>query len=93
MELETQLEEMKIRLEELEGRLNTVAVGKTSDQVIGNGNETGIASYIFGKLGLRTRQGEDEDGLPNTVKELPVYLFLVGFGVGAVVVRVLFSRR
>lgn len=91
VELETQLEEMKIRLEELEGRLNTVAAEITSNQVIGN--DAGVASYIFGKLGLRTRQGEDGDGLPNTVKELPVYLFLVGFGVGAAVVRVLFSRR
>jgi hypothetical protein len=44
-------------------------------------------------LGLRSQGGEREDGLPNTVKELPVYLFSVGFGVGAVVVRVLFSRR
>ncbi|WWC58285.1 uncharacterized protein I303_100823 [Kwoniella dejecticola CBS 10117] len=37
-------------------------------------------------------RGYEDDGLPKSVRELPVYLFLVGFGVGAVFVRVLFGR-
>jgi hypothetical protein len=80
--LEVEVTEMKARLEELEGRLNTVE----STPVVVNQN---ITSYIFGKLGL----GGPKDGLPNRVGELPAYLFLVGFGVGAVFVRVLFSRK
>jgi hypothetical protein len=80
--LEVELGEMKTRLEELEGRLNTVE----STPVVVNQD---ITSYIFGKLGL----GGPKDGLPNRVEELPAYLFLVGFGAGAVFVRVLFSRK
>jgi hypothetical protein len=33
-----------------------------------------------------------EDGLPTSVRQLPAYLFLVGVGVGAVMVRVLLGR-
>jgi len=80
--LEVELGEMKTRLEELEGRLNDVE----STPVVVNND---ITSHIFGKLGL----GGPKDGLPNRVGELPAYLFLVGFGVGAVFVRVLFSRK
>jgi hypothetical protein len=79
--LELEVTEMKARLEELEGRLNHVE----STPVVNHD----ITSYIFGKLGL----GGPKDGLPNRVGELPAYLFLVGFGVGAVFVRVLFSRK
>ena len=80
--LELEVSEMKARLEELEGRLNTVE----STPVVINHD---ITTYVFGKLGL----GGREVGLPNRVGELPAYLFLVGFGVGAVFVRVLFSRK
>jgi hypothetical protein len=80
--LELEVTEMKTRLEELEGRLNNVE----STPVVVNQDMT---SYICGKLGL----GGREAGLPNRVGELPAYLFLVGFGVGAVFVRVLFSRK
>jgi hypothetical protein len=79
--LELEVTEMKARLEELEGRLNNVESTPVVNQ--------DITSYIFGKLGL----GGREAGLPNRVGELPAYLFLVGFGVGAVFVRVLFSRK
>jgi hypothetical protein len=37
--------------------------------------------------------GREGDDLPRTVGQLPGYLFLVGFGVGAVMMRVLFGRR
>jgi len=80
--LELEVTEMKARLQELEGRQNTVE----STPVVNNHD---ITSYIFGKLGL----GGPKDGLPNRMGELPAYLFLVGFGVGAVFVRVLFSRK
>jgi hypothetical protein len=79
--LELEVSEMKTRLEELEGRLNNVESTPVVNQ--------DMTSYIFGKLGL----GGHKDGLPNRVGELPAYLFLVGFGVGAVFVRVLFSRK
>ncbi|OCF36131.1 hypothetical protein I316_02003 [Kwoniella heveanensis BCC8398] len=35
--------------------------------------------------------GSEDDGLPRQVRELPVYLFFVGVGVGAVMVRVIFG--
>lgn len=46
---------------------------------------------LIGRMGYRPGDGDDK--LPKRVRELPGYLFLVGFGVGAVVMRVLFSRR
>ncbi|KAK8845474.1 hypothetical protein IAR55_006187 [Kwoniella newhampshirensis] len=36
--------------------------------------------------------GENDDGLPRRVRELPAYLFFVGVGVGAIMVRVFFRR-
>jgi hypothetical protein len=94
LELETELEAVKTRLLELEGQLINVE-STTRPQSTPAPEQPkpaatpDIASLIFGKLGLI---GKGEDGLPTTVKELPAYLFLVGFGVGAAFVRVLFSR-
>ena len=44
--------------------------------------------------GILTRLGliPEQDGLPTRMRELPAYLFFVGVGVGAVMVKVLFSR-
>jgi hypothetical protein len=94
LELETELETVKNRLMELEGRLISVESTTHHQSTPAPEKPTptatpDITSLIFGKLGLI---GKREDGLPTTVKELPAYLFLVGFGVGAVFVRVLFSR-
>jgi len=97
LELEVELGEMKLRLEELEGRLkgleseSSASTADISKIVAPSHTSTDITSSIFGKLGLGL--GEKGDGLPNTVGQLPAYLFLVGFGVGAVFVRVLFSRK
>jgi hypothetical protein len=88
LELEVALSAMKTRLEELEGRLNSVE--SAGPVVVGQGQKD-ITSYIFRKLGLGW--GREGDALPNRVGELPAYLFLVGFGVGAVFVRVLFNRK
>jgi hypothetical protein len=43
---------------------------------------------ILARLGLIPEQ----EGLPTRMRELPAYLFFVGMGVGAVMVKVLFSR-
>ena len=43
---------------------------------------------VLARLGLIPEQ----DGLPTRMRELPAYLFFVGVGVGAVMVRLLFSR-
>lgn len=45
---------------------------------------------VLDRLGLGPI--DPEDPLPKRIKELPVYLFFVGMGVGAVMVRVLFGR-
>ncbi|WVQ93817.1 hypothetical protein IAU59_000895 [Kwoniella sp. CBS 9459] len=43
-------------------------------------------------LGLvKSGKGTEDDGLPRRMRELPVYLFFVGVGVGAVMVRVIFG--
>lgn len=93
VELEVALSEMKARIEELEGRLENIESTSPAPakevEIAVTENKIDMTSYIFGKLGLGTKG----DGLPNRVGELPAYLFLVGFGVGAVFVRVLFSRK
>ena len=43
---------------------------------------------ILARLGLVPEQ----EGLPTRMRELPAYLFFVGVGVGAVMMKVLFSR-
>jgi hypothetical protein len=96
LELEKELADVKDRLKELEVRLNSVIPEPAAAEVVKGLDATIPAQgsrvgYLMDKLGLGRKQGDD--GLPTTVRELPVYLFLVGFGVGAVVVRVLFTRR
>jgi hypothetical protein len=96
LELEKELVDVKDRLKELEVRLNSVIPEPAAAEVVKGLDATIPArgsrvGYLMDKLGLGRKQGDD--GLPTTERELPVYLFLVGFGVGAVVVRVLFTRR
>lgn len=88
-ELERQVNEMQSRLKELEEKLESVNKAVTGAAPADQAAAVKLTDYFLGRLGLV----KGEDGLPKTVGELPVYLFLVGFGVGAVVVRVLFSRR
>jgi hypothetical protein len=48
-----------------------------------------LPDSILARLGLLP----DAEGLPVRIRQLPGYLFLVGVGVGAVVVRVFMRRR
>nr|XP_019048904.1 hypothetical protein I302_02683 [Kwoniella bestiolae CBS 10118]OCF27834.1 hypothetical protein I302_02683 [Kwoniella bestiolae CBS 10118] len=86
-EMQDQMEVLMGRIKELEDKLEKVdrPVKKRTP-----GNDT---KSMLSLLGLGSgADNEGDDGLPRRVRELPVYLFLVGFGVGAVVVRVLFGR-
>lgn len=88
MDLERQLADMGSRLKELETKLDSVLSDPSStSSATANGHT--LSSYLLGRLGLVS----GDEGLPKSVGELPAYLFLVGFGVGAVVVRVLFTRK
>lgn len=94
MDLEKQISEMSHRLKELEEKLDMVdkaMSASSSPSITTNAYETSatLSSYLLGRLGLVN----GDEGLPKSVGELPAYLFLVGFGVGAVMVRVLFTRR
>jgi hypothetical protein len=90
MDLEKQISEMSHRLKELEERLESVDKAMSaSSSITTNDSSSILSSYLLGRLGLIS----GDEGLPKSVGELPAYLFLVGFGVGAVVVRVLFTRR
>lgn len=98
LELEKELDQVKDRLKELEAKFSAVASVPGPAAVAPDDTKSQVSTapgygYVLSKLGLGAGTRTREDGLPNTVKELPAYLFLVGFGVGAVVVRVLFSRR
>ena len=90
IDLENQITEMGNKLKELEERLESVDKAvSASTQPASIYESSTLSSYLLGRLGLVN----GDEGLPKSVGELPVYLFLVGFGVGAVVVRVLFTRR
>ncbi|WWC99372.1 hypothetical protein V866_006273 [Kwoniella sp. B9012] len=97
--MEGQMEVLMNRIKELEDRLENVT-STTDDKsprkrknrdVVNNDNHTRSILDLLG-LGSSAKREDGDDKLPRTVRELPVYLFLVGFGVGAVMVRVLFGR-
>lgn len=89
-DLEKQISEMGQKLKELEEKLELVDKAMSaSSSVPPTGSSTTLSSYLLGRLGLVN----GDEGLPKSVGEPPAYLFLVGFGVGAVMVRVLFTRR
>jgi hypothetical protein len=93
-ELEDQLSTLLGRVQELETRLQSVetrpaiggekAVSRPSSPILDL-----FPEVVLDKLGLGAF---DDDGMPKRLREIPGYLFLVGFGVGAVVVRVLLGR-
>ncbi|OCF73500.1 hypothetical protein I204_05341 [Kwoniella mangroviensis CBS 8886] len=97
--MEEQMEVLMNRIKELEDRLEYVT-STTDDRsprkrknrdMVNNDDHTRSILDLLG-LGSSARREDEDDKLPRTVRELPVYLFLVGFGVGAVMVRVLFGR-
>ena len=73
------------RIKDLESRLESVSRPASPVTPV----MSLFPDVFLDKLGLRSK---GEDGLPRTIKELPAYLFLVGVGVGAVIVRVLAGR-
>ncbi|WWC85964.1 uncharacterized protein L201_000834 [Kwoniella dendrophila CBS 6074] len=94
--MEEQMSFLLNRIKELENKLDDVTktnknnVDKLNKQGNRNNNSKSVLDLIG--LGPKYNDAPDGDGLPRTVRELPVYLFLVGFGVGAVMCRVLFGR-
>ena len=86
LELESQLSQVLDRVKVLEERL---AVVSRPGSPVSDSSVSGVMELIFGRVGKREN---GDDGLPRRVGELPAYLFLVGFGVGAVMMRVLFGR-
>jgi hypothetical protein len=103
VELERELERLNHRLRVLEQRLGEPVAELPAAGVPGRegGRELarGEGEKQLAKLHSRTEGildrflGREGDDLPRTVGQLPGYLFLVGFGVGAVMMRVLFGRR
>lgn len=71
------------RIHELEERLHSVEAEKALNA------QKPSTSSLLTHFGL----GSNNDGLPSSLKGLPAYLFLVGIGVGVVVVKVLLGRK
>lgn len=92
-ELEAQLLQLVDRVKELECKLDKVASVPSSSlgrEMVRPISPVGLLpDSILVRLGLVP----EREGLPTRVRELPGYLFLVGVGVGAVVVRALMRRR
>jgi hypothetical protein len=89
VELEKQLAEMMERVKVLETRLEEVSRSPSPVSSISRAGLTSPVEFVLEKLGFGR---PSDDGLPTKVGELPGYLFLVGVGVGAVMMRVLFGR-
>lgn len=95
VELEMRLAEVMERVKLLETKLEEASrpssPSLSSSSALSRRSRigSGPVEYLLGRLGV---VGKDDDGLPTRVGELPGYLFLVGFGVGAVMMRVLFGR-
>ncbi|WWC66711.1 uncharacterized protein I206_100615 [Kwoniella pini CBS 10737] len=95
--VENQMNILLNRIKELENKLDNVKNVNTNDIDFEDKSKKQneikkLDKGIFDILGFSRKNSNENDGLPKTVRELPVYLFLVGFGVGAVFVRVLFGR-
>lgn len=100
-ELEDQLSHLISRVKELESKLETVShevsrqtasapASPISREMTRPGSPVGmLPESILVRLGLLP----EREGLPTRMRELPGYLFLVGVGVGAVVVRVFMKRK
>ncbi|WRT63702.1 uncharacterized protein IL334_000625 [Kwoniella shivajii] len=85
-----QLNVLMNRIKELEHKLEDVTKPKSmQDKVVKRDNKT---YSILDLIGYGDNNKNDDDGLPRRVRELPAYLFLVGVGVGAIMVRVLLGR-
>ncbi|WVR03494.1 hypothetical protein IAU60_000485 [Kwoniella sp. DSM 27419] len=93
--VEDQMEKLMERVRELEDKLKAVSAstarGDDADQRIHRTER--VSPSLLELMGFGSRSGANgEDPLPRRMRELPAYLFLVGVGVGAIMVRVLFGR-
>ncbi|KAK4683726.1 hypothetical protein P7C73_g6502, partial [Tremellales sp. Uapishka_1] len=97
-EMEGQMGVLMDRIKELETRLVTVEREREHSRPASPSPlsssvshpvspSPGYSEQILRSLGIGT--AVDDDGLPTRIRELPGYLFLVGVGVGAVIVKVL----
>lgn len=86
-----QMAQLMERIKDLEERLQTA----TSSNVLPPVVPVNVPprEKKFALLDLLGWSKDEEDDLPRRVKELPAYLFLVGVGVGAIVVGVILRRR
>nr|XP_031863581.1 uncharacterized protein CI109_000833 [Kwoniella shandongensis]KAA5530653.1 hypothetical protein CI109_000833 [Kwoniella shandongensis] len=104
--VEEKMEKLMERIKELESRLESVstipvptatpsnAVEAVEDKKVATNvvREVSILDLLGFGAGSGSATDKSNDGLPRRVRELPAYLFLVGVGVGAVMVRVFFRR-
>ncbi|KAL7418877.1 hypothetical protein Q5752_006561 [Cryptotrichosporon argae] len=92
-EMEAQIAGLVDRIAELEDRLGRVESGARAGAAATAGGHAGGAAGVDGAGVWRLLgYGAGDDALPRRVRELPAYLFLVGVGVGAIMVRVLVGR-
>ncbi|OWZ79306.1 hypothetical protein C366_02029 [Cryptococcus neoformans Tu401-1] len=89
--IEEQMAQLMERIKDLEERLQNTTSSNTPTPIVPvNVPFRGRKLSLLDLLGW----GKDEDDdLPRRVKELPAYLFLVGVGVGAIMVGVILRRR
>ncbi len=86
MEMETQVASLLDRIKDLESHLDRISRPASPVRPM-------LAIFpevILDKLGLGPF--DPDDPLPKNIIQLPAYLFFVGVGVGAVMVRVIFGR-
>ena len=86
MEMETEVASLLNRIENLETRLSRASRPTSPVSPV----LAILPTALLDRLGLRV--GDPDDPLPRTITELPAYLFFIGVGVGAVMVRVLLGR-
>ncbi|WVF66193.1 hypothetical protein IAT40_000933 [Kwoniella sp. CBS 6097] len=94
-ELENKLEAVAVPAQAQPSAAATPSKPETQTQTQRSGDDKAMEKVmkkepsLLDMLGLGN--GGEDDGLPRRMRELPVYLFFVGVGVGAVMVRVIFG--
>ncbi|ORY25188.1 hypothetical protein BCR39DRAFT_545010 [Naematelia encephala] len=89
-QLQDELAKVLERVRELENKLADIDRPKAVAAVVPFSPTLGGILETFGLASRAPDEGDD--ALPRRIRELPGYLFLVGVGVGAVMVRVLLGR-
>jgi hypothetical protein len=106
-EMESKMEKLLGRINELESRLSSVEATRAKDPVPPTAtcltspasptapkqSTSPVVAVLPDSVPHSFGLIPPDDGLPTRVRELPAYLFLVGVGVGAVMVRLLLGRK